>query len=217
VLLVHGWGSSPARFNEIVEKLCSQGYSVIGFDQPGHGLTGGTFVSLVDIAKAVGDLSKVYGPFQAVVAHSLGALAAGLVCAESKIAEKLVLVSPLTGSDAAVETFGMLTGIEQPVLAGMRVSIENELGIDFRQYNFEKLIGLIREDLLVIHDKDDRLTSAEKSAEWVGKSTDAEFLLTNGLGHRRILRDPEVVEAVAGFLGRARADVRQQMFSDYAL
>jgi pimeloyl-ACP methyl ester carboxylesterase len=54
--------------------------------------------------------------------------------------------------------------------------------------------------LLVVHDEDDRAVPFEGgyrlSRAWPG----ARFRATNGLGHARILRDPETVRAAVDFI-----------------
>ena len=58
--------------------------------------------------------------------------------------------------------------------------------------------------LLVVHDRGDRETahahSVELAERWSGPAT---MITTEGLGHRRILTDPLVVDQVVEFVGRA--------------
>ncbi|WP_346114277.1 alpha/beta hydrolase [Nonomuraea maheshkhaliensis] len=54
--------------------------------------------------------------------------------------------------------------------------------------------------LLVVHDRDDQVVDLT-GAEAITKAWPrAELLRTEGLGHQRILRDPEVVRQVVRFL-----------------
>ena len=58
-------------------------------------------------------------------------------------------------------------------------------------------------DLLVVHDDSDRVVDprqADRVLSRVGGGATA--LRTSGLGHARILDDPEVVSAVVGFLSQ---------------
>jgi hypothetical protein len=59
--------------------------------------------------------------------------------------------------------------------------------------------------LLVVHDRGDREVPWEEglaiAAAWPG----AQLWTTEGLGHRRLLRDPEVVARAVAFVGPARA------------
>jgi hypothetical protein len=50
--------------------------------------------------------------------------------------------------------------------------------------------------LLAVHDHNDRETPYATTEALVTGWREAEILTTHGLGHRRILRDPDVVHAV---------------------
>jgi pimeloyl-ACP methyl ester carboxylesterase len=54
--------------------------------------------------------------------------------------------------------------------------------------------------LLVIHDRDDAETPWSGGAAIAQAWPEAHLVTTTGLGHRRILRDPEVVRRAAAFL-----------------
>jgi pimeloyl-ACP methyl ester carboxylesterase len=56
---------------------------------------------------------------------------------------------------------------------------------------------------LVVHDADDREVPAADAERLAAGLPDAQLMLTRGLGHRRILRDVAVAEAVADFIARA--------------
>jgi pimeloyl-ACP methyl ester carboxylesterase len=54
--------------------------------------------------------------------------------------------------------------------------------------------------LLVVHDRDDNETLWEDGVTLVETWPGARMITTEGLGHRRILRDPAVVEAGTRFV-----------------
>jgi hypothetical protein len=58
--------------------------------------------------------------------------------------------------------------------------------------------------LLVVHDREDREVPWQDGAGIAAGWPGARLLTTSGLGHRRILRAPAVVAAVAGFLAERR-------------
>lgn len=108
VLIVHGYYDHAGLFRHAIENCLSQGYSVLAFDLPGHGLSSGDPASiasfdhysqaLVDCLEAarIGGLS---GPWH-VIAQSTGAAAVinGLLNeVEYPLAglDKIVLLAPL--------------------------------------------------------------------------------------------------------------------------
>jgi pimeloyl-ACP methyl ester carboxylesterase len=53
---------------------------------------------------------------------------------------------------------------------------------------------------LVVHDVGDRQTAYADARALAETLPDARLVTTEGLGHRRILRDPEVIAAVTAFI-----------------
>jgi hypothetical protein len=61
---------------------------------------------------------------------------------------------------------------------------------------------------LVIHDRDDRVTTALRSIELAERFPNVRLVLTAGLGHNRLLADPGVVAEVADFVSGGVSSVR---------
>ena len=58
---------------------------------------------------------------------------------------------------------------------------------------------------LVVHDHDDTTVPYGASQTLMQALSDARLHSTSGLGHRRVLKDPGVIRAVADFIGPASA------------
>jgi hypothetical protein len=91
-------------------------------------------------------------------------------------------------------------------MAEMRRHSEKRIGARWEDLPLVPLRGLGEPPpMLVVHDRDDRevpfADGAAIAAVWPG----ARFLETSGLGHRRVLRDPAVVEAVVDFVAAGMA------------
>lgn len=76
VLVVHGWTSEASFMMALAEPLRRSGYRVVLVDCPAHGRTREEQTTLIACARAVVEVVDILGPFDAVVAHSMGALAA---------------------------------------------------------------------------------------------------------------------------------------------
>ncbi len=57
-------------------RLVAQGWRVLAIDAPGHGRSPGRRSSLPQFIRALDQVIRVLGPVQALIGHSLGALAA---------------------------------------------------------------------------------------------------------------------------------------------
>ena len=72
VLLAHGWGGHAAQMRGFVPRLLAEGFRVIAYDQPAHGLSEGKLTGLPDFAGALAAVAAHHGNVRHVIAHSLG-------------------------------------------------------------------------------------------------------------------------------------------------
>ncbi len=104
VLLVHGLGEHAGRYDELAQRLNSWGFAVRGYDQYGHGESGGARGGLPSDNRLVEDLADVLGSTRKrmdaglpliLLGHSMGGLvAARLVALGLAPVDGLVLSSP---------------------------------------------------------------------------------------------------------------------------
>ena len=201
VLLVHGWEGRGAQLATFVRPLIAAGLSVVAFDAPGHGASAGSRSSLPHFAWGVrGVADALESPPHAIIAHSLGCAATTLALREGLAVERLVYLSPPLDPSDYVARFGDILNISTPVLDRMKRRIEERFLRKWSDYSLASTAPEMTAPLLVVHDLDDDDTShadgVALAAAWPG----AKMLTTSGLGHRRILRDPSVIEAATRFV-----------------
>jgi pimeloyl-ACP methyl ester carboxylesterase len=89
---------------------------------------------------------------------------------------------------------------------------ERELGFSWQELELPEMAGRMKTPpppVLVLHDRDDVETSWKEGVAIAQAWPRAQLHTTSGLGHRRILRDPAVIETVVEFLSRvAPASIR---------
>lgn len=200
VLLVHGWEGRGAQLAAFVQPLTAAGLSVVTFDAPGHGRSPGSRSSLPHFAWSVRGVADAAGEPYAIIAHSLGCAASTLALRDGLVARRLVYIAPPLEPSDYVARFGDILNISAPVLDRMKRRIEERFLRKWSDYSLAATARDMTTPLLVIHDRDDEDTSwADGNAlaeAWPG----ARMLGTSGLGHRRILRDPSVIEAATRFI-----------------
>ncbi len=200
VLLAHGWGGAATQMRRFVFPLAAAGYRVIAYDQPAHGLSGGSLTGLPDFADVLTEVAWHHGGVEAVVAHSLGGAAAAFALARGLPAKRAVLVSPPADLLGYSRRFARWHWIPESVRSAMQATIEERFGVPWSEFELPRMAARLGAPALVIHDRGDRIvpwTQGEKFARhWPG----ARLLLTEGLGHLRILEDEATVRAAAAFI-----------------
>ncbi|MCA9514468.1 MAG: alpha/beta fold hydrolase [Myxococcales bacterium] len=205
VLLVHGWEGRATQLGALVGPLVAAGYGVVALDLPGHGASGGVTTDLPDMAaavRAVGDGVLPEGAaFRAIVAHSLGGPAALLAVGAGLAAERVVTIGSPTKMTIARDTFLGRLKLATRAADGVISAIEARLGDDcWERYRAETTAAALEVPGLVVHDSEDGEVTHGHALELAVAWRGARVLLTRGLGHRRILRDPGVVDAVSRFI-----------------
>lgn len=204
VLLVHGWGGNAAQMRALVRPLLAEGLRVVAFDQPAHGLSEGSLTGLPDLADVLTEVAWEHGGVRAVVAHSLGGPATALALARGFRTERVVLVSAPSDLVGYSRRFARWHWIPESVRGAMQAAIEERFGVRWAELAIARLAPRLTARALLIHDREDRVVPWTQGRAFAQHWPGARFLLTDGLGHGRILQDEGVVRAVADFiLGRS--------------
>jgi pimeloyl-ACP methyl ester carboxylesterase len=200
VLLVHGWGGRGGQLAGFVPALVARGYSVIAFDAPGHGQSPARESSLVAFVAAIHAVRRALGPVHGVIAHSIGAAAAARALHDGLRADAAVFLAPPADltlhADIMVETLGF--GRRAREL--MRERIERRLGVPWSSLDVASFAAQMRTPLLVIHDREDAEVPWQEGAIIAQAWPGARLSTTSGLGHRRLVRDREVVREGVEFV-----------------
>lgn len=204
VVLVHGWGGRAAQLRSYVDPLMARGYSVVAFDAPGHGMTGGRESSLVHMAAALDAVLRDVGPVEAVIGHSLGGAVTGYVLSRGAPVKKAVLLAPPASLTEYSHRFARLLRLPEGVRALMQAQIERRFGIRWSDFEVEATAPKLTQPALIVHDIDDRNNPFRDGERYARHWPGARLVASHGLGHRGALRDSAVIHEVTGFLGNAR-------------
>lgn len=212
VLLVHGWRGRAAELTEFVRELRSDERTVIAFDAPSHGAASRGKADIRVFARIIQQLHEQFGDFEAIIAHSFGSPAATLALRQGATAGRLVSIGGVAEMDYLADHFGRTLQLRPSTIAGLRRRVERRRFADVPDVwtSLSSTAHPVEIPLLIVHDADDpvvEVTQAHALAEAHPASTS---LISQGLGHTRILRDDEVLNAVAEF-------INAPAFSGYAL
>jgi pimeloyl-ACP methyl ester carboxylesterase len=205
VLLVHGWRSRASRFAAIGSALVERGYTVVSFDARGNGSSSGTRTHALEYADQIAVLGQRYGAFDAIIAHSLGAVAAFVAVRRGTHTRRLVTIGAPHDFESVIRTFTTAVGMPPAASRSLVRRVERwarPLGVDVRRELVSELDPTAyTTPLLVVHDSGDREAPLEQAMQIVEAHTGpVETLITDGLGHNRVMSDPAVVERIAQFV-----------------
>lgn len=207
VLLVHGWRSRASRFAGLVTRLVELGYSPISYDAPGHGDTAGPTGTILDHQLIIRGLSDRHGPFEGVVANSLGVPFALYAVRAGVAAGRIVTVSGVAEFDYLVDAFCRELRLGQRVNRALRRSIERDLFQGDREIWTKYSVSAGEIGLLAVHNDLDDVVDPDQADRLVAAyGPSARLLRTTGLGHRGMLLDDAVITEAVAFL--TAADLR---------
>ena len=201
VLLVHGWEGRGSQLGAFVEPLVEMGYRAVAFDAPGHGDGPSRFGTVVELARAVSAACAEVGPVAGIVAHSVGCVATTYALGTLRgPAPRLAFVAPPTSPLRFTQFFAAKLGIDEAVREGMIARLEARYGVPLAELDALSLAPRRTAPLLVVHDRDDREVAFEAGAALADRWRGARLVETRGLGHRRVLRAPQVIDEVVEFV-----------------
>jgi pimeloyl-ACP methyl ester carboxylesterase len=214
--LVHGWGGWWQQLGAHVEPLVASGLCVVAFDAPSHGDSGagahgGRSTTFLEMGEALAAVVAEFGRPTLVVAHSAGGLAAVHALGLGVRPDSLVLVAPPDGVEAMLPVFATALGVGPRSERVMVRRAERRVGTPVAELDILTMAAAQPSlpHLLVVHDRHDREAplagGVRVSDAWHG----ARLMVTEGLGHRRVLWSPEVVERVVAFAEAAAERVRR--------
>ncbi|GAA2125785.1 alpha/beta hydrolase [Kitasatospora saccharophila] len=206
VLLVHGWRSRASRFTPYVRGLLDLGMSPVAFDAPGHGESGGRSVTILEYRELIGRLAEQDGPFEAAVTHSFGTCCTFLAMAEGVPVGRLASIAGLAEFTYLVEAFTAILGLNERLERDLVRRIERHLlpdaGDVWRRFDATRRPELVTAPILAVHDEGDDVVPY-RQAQLLRAAYGEEqlrLITTRGLGHRRVLSEPTVVDNVLAFL-----------------
>lgn len=203
VLILHGFESSATSFDRYVRPLIKKGYEVLAFDAPAHGKSGGQQITAPLYAKTITEINERYGPVQSFMAHSFGGLAVCLALEEIHHTSdtRLVLIAPATETTTAINTFFHFLKLDDALRPEFEKIIIRAGGHPSSWYSIRRAMKHIRARVLWLHDEEDEITPLADAYQVKAENyPNLQFVITKGLGHRRIYRDNKVSKAIVDFL-----------------
>ncbi len=218
IIASHGWGGRGAQFREFVPALLDAGFQVWLYDHIGHGLSDGSEAPISDMSQGLHHLMATLESEGLVVAgligHSLGATVINLALSRQKKnarALRVVQIAPPASMLAYTFFFAHQFGLPERLRAAMQWRLEQRSGLPWEGLELPAIVAKLPHPALIIHDEQDREVPIANGIALSEVWPNAKLKRTSGLGHRRILQNPDVIHATQAFLSGTTRAMRSQV------
>ncbi|MES1979425.1 MAG: alpha/beta hydrolase [Pseudomonadota bacterium] len=204
VLLLHGWGGHAGQMLALAHSMRREGLLPVIIEMPAHGRSDGATSNLPQFARALeyvaARLKQQGYALHAVVAHSLAANASAYAASRGLDIGRLVLIAPPASPLEYTRLFARVFGLRETTRAAMQRRIEAREGVLMPQFEPHAVGARISLPTLVVHDRQDSINLFADGVAYSQAIDGARLVATEGLGHRRILKDEAVLREVAAFM-----------------
>ncbi len=204
VLLAHGWGGHAGQMLALADRLWAQGLRPVIVEMPAHGRSAGAVSNLPQFARVIdyvaARLRQQGHTLRALIAHSLAANAGAYAASRGLPVQRLVLLAPPASPREYTRLFAQVFGLSEATRAAMQRRIEAREGVLMPELEPAAVGPRIGQPTLVVHDREDRINRFADGQAYRDAIAGARLLATEGLGHRRLLQDAQVLQQVAAFV-----------------
>ncbi len=204
VLLVHGWDSNAGSMSNIAFALEKQGYHVVAFNLPGHAFSQKNTTNLLECRIAMSSLLEelnIKKPLS-VISHSFGSAVAAYTLANmNQPIDKLVFLTNPNKVEAIFKEFKETIHLGAKAYKQMVTITETIIGQPIAKISVaENLKQAKFSQLLLIHDKQDKVLSFQNSVAVKNAVPEAKLVAFEKIGHYRMLWNDEVTAECVQFL-----------------
>jgi pimeloyl-ACP methyl ester carboxylesterase len=130
----------------------------------------------------------------------MGGCAVSLAMRDGVRIERAVFLAPVANPGEFSNRFADALGLSDEVMDRMRRRFERRFGYNWQEFDVTRFVDRFSTPLLVVHDRDDREIPWSDGASIARAWPGAQLITTQGLGHKRVVDDPDVVSRVLEFL-----------------
>ena len=209
-LLVHGWEDDNALWSPMIDACADIFRAVVVLDLPGHGFSQAETHSVDSAGQALVAVANAMGPIDSVMAHSFGCPASMYAMSHGLNVRRAVMIaSPAPRTKGRGDDDWMSEWTHRQINRGADPDVAERAAVLMRErwesgenapMQVEKLIPDLTAKALIMHSVDDEQCPVGNSRAMHDLWPGSELLLLDGLGHRLIAQDAEVVQRAIDFV-----------------
>lgn len=200
ILLVHGWSGRGTQLFKIADELLKNGYSTISFDAPAHGKSQGKTTIMSEFIASILEIEKQYGPFEIAIGHSLGGMSVLNAIKDGLKVNKAIVIGSGDIVQDIIDDFVSKLELKQEISDRLRDLFEEKYQVKMDDFSAYKAAQKVKIPVLVIHDNDDPEVSVKAGIHIHQQLEKGTLYLTEGLGHRKILGNQNVIKKTLEFI-----------------
>lgn len=199
-LLVHGWESNAGSLGAFVNLLTENDFTVIAFDSPAHGQSGGKQTSLFRNSDAALLICNQIGHIDMAITHSFGSvvLMNAILHNQNVSLKKLIMITTPNEMQKAFDDFYSLLKINRKVKSALEEKVEQLYHVKIKDMTASILCHRIHlEHVMIVHDKKDKVIPFHQAETVANSLKNCRLIPIENAGHYKILWDARVIDLVA--------------------
>ncbi|MGQ0430572.1 MAG: alpha/beta fold hydrolase [Gammaproteobacteria bacterium] len=200
VIALHGWRGRPTQFRPLAAALLERGFRTVSIDAPGHGRSAGKHATPRRFGEMVIEVERIVGPAHAVIGHSFGGASLGAALALGFHPGRLVIASAPTRVSRIPLAHARRAGLPPRAMAHFVRMLDAEAGRPFAELDLVATAPRCGIPALLVHDRGDEVIPYADAEALIALWPALEVMATHGLGHRDILANETVVQAITAFI-----------------
>lgn len=209
ILFMHGWSGRGSQFTKMMDAFVEAGFEVYTFDAPGHG---DEWLPRIDMLSFIGGIhwmEKKFGPFDGAIGHSIGGMALWNAIREGAAIKRLVEIGSPSSLSGVLEDFAAVLNARPAVAEILMGKLSADYQVAEDLFDPVRIAGLHPDvDGLLIHDAQDDEVPLAHALQMERAWKKGRLVTTEGLGHRKLLRDPGVIQLCLDFFANRSGEAR---------
>ena len=200
VIISHGWSSRGSQMASLAMAIAEAGFQAVAIDFTAHGDSGGKVVHFDNMSKDLVALAQQFDEIYALVGHSAGGVMSMAAREMGFAAQRYVVMGTPVAPYPALEAIRKRLKASDTVLEKCKQVFASHIDVTWDELERGRAFYNGDGPLLLIYDTQDNEGPLEQGKKIQGLWKGSRLVVTQGLGHRKLMWDAEVIQAILSFL-----------------